>query len=151
MNNKHKLIALLVFVLTSLSLFTLFYTYYVIEDVKIYPADVYFSEDKVGFNLDKDALHFGIVKINEGSSERKMVINNILGYPVKVMVEVNGNLGPMVHISEESNNDIFTSSYILPPYENKTIIFTLIPLTDVNINEQYTGKIKITTKKLLFY
>jgi hypothetical protein len=53
------------------------------------------NENKIGFNLDKDALHFGRVP-GGGYGERMLEINNTFGYAVRVKVYATGGMKDLV-------------------------------------------------------
>ena len=94
----------MLFAILALTIFmtTLFYRYYIIEDVWIFDADVTVS-DKIGIQADNDAFHFG--KIIAGNWGRRNVdIRHDSDHTLKVQVVPSGDIGDWIYVKP---NDFF--------------------------------------------
>jgi len=90
---------------------------------------------KVGFNIDDDALHFGIVPPGS-NAKRSLLIENNQGSRF-VIITKTGPVANWVSISE--------NYFILDPFTNKTVDFRVIVPSSAE-QGNYTGSVKV-----LFY
>jgi uncharacterized membrane protein len=98
-----------------------------------YPMDVKVKGPKsIGFNIDDDALHFGIVP--PGSNARRTVLlENDAGIRF-VRISTHGDMEDWVDLSE--------NNFILQPNTNKSVDFTVKVPTGTEPGN-YTGEAKI--------
>src|SRR3989338_5792761 len=143
------LLILLVAALIFFSGFMLFHTFYVIDDVNIFDADVYVSDGKVGINTDTDALHFGIVPKGASSGLRFMDINNTREYPVKVTFLAQGELkGWFVSQIKYDNGTIKVGpTFLLEPGATERVSLLVMPGPESVPGGKYYGKIKVLVQK----
>ena len=125
-----------------------------VKDVMSYPSDAYVSETiRVGLNLDKDKIHFGIVPKGGSSSHRDIFITNMWDYDIEVEVKSTGelkgwlvyNLGEFVNGSVANgynNEDIY-----LEPGETTNITIAVVPPDYTVEDYQYDGYIKFIIKR----
>jgi hypothetical protein len=90
-------------------------------------------EEKVGFVLDNDALHFGSTYPG-GSSQREVWFINNYTIPVKVRISNYGDLGPHVKVSD--------NNFWMGPDTRRMITFVATVPSDV-INITMTGTTKV--------
>ena len=89
----------------------IFYNQY--YHVKTTKLDMYFEiADKIGFNLDSDAIYFGKTYPG-GRSQRIITLENNEDFPVKVSIKTEGTIRPLVTVSK---ND-----FILQPHSVEVI------------------------------
>jgi len=102
---------------------------YKVEDLGI---DVYVY-NKGGFNLDTDAIHFGIVPPG-GSGERSMVIRaNELRTIIRM--ETYGDISGWVSVSE--------NNFVLEPYENRTVLVRVAVPEDAKSPDYKKGTMRV--------
>lgn len=147
MKKTSLIVSVVILALFFLTVTTLFYSFYIIKDVQIFPADVHISEDLIGFNLDKDKIHFGVVPKNKASSNRFVTINNTWDHGIGVIIKGQGDLKGMIYSEIEENNETVVTNYIyLKPYESKEITLFIMPSKDEEVGF-YQGTIKIILKR----
>ncbi len=93
----------------------------------------------IGFNTDRDALHFGTVYPGT-ESRRKVIISNNNSFPVLVQIENSGNFSQWV--TTESNN------FIVEPYEKRGVWYSASPPADAQ-SSIYLGSSRIIFKRKL--
>ena len=128
-------IVIAIAVVLSISI-SFFYTNRGIEEVKIVKMDLVVKE-KIAFNLDADALHFGGV-FPGGGSTRGIVLNNTKDYPLKAKIYLSGKLASWVSV------DINPVS--LEPLGEKKVTFTANVPSGAEYGT-YEGEVKIVFKK----
>lgn len=90
--------------------------------------------DHIGLTLDTDAIHFGTVEKGKNDPRtRLMQIFNDDNKTKEVKLTAHGQLASFVRFSEDS--------FILDPYENKTIEVTVSPSSDMDYGN-YTGTVR---------
>ena len=139
MNSKHLLMMLLLVVLLCVGLTTLFYSFYVIEDKRVVPMDIKVS-DHGGFNLDTDAMHFGLAAAGD-TPERSLFISHDSDHPLLVEIRFYGEFADWVEPSE--------NSFVLEPGEQKEVFFKVYVPGGME-HKQYNGTIVIFFKRILF-
>jgi len=146
---KIKLIGLAAVLVLFFSTATaLFYSFYMIKDVQVFPADVYLSEKRIGFNLDKDKIHFGLVPREVSSSERFVTISNKWKHGIDVMITGEGALGEWLYSEIKENGETLVTDYFyLEPDESKEVTLFVIPPGEAEANKIYEGTIKIILKR----
>ncbi len=108
-----------------------------IEGVKVVDMHLEIS-DKAGFNVDTDAFYFGRTTPGTQSSTRFFNVSNDKDYPVKFVMETQGDLGKWTQLSE--------SVFILEPGEGKEVRISVLPPKDAPFGE-YEGKLRVVTYK----
>lgn len=121
----------------GLGLASIFYSLYYIYDVQDIPMDVK-VQDHVGFNLDTDALHFGIV-MSPGYAGRSIVVTHPLDRPLQVVIQTSGEIAPWV----EANY----WEFVLQPGETKSVLFELYCPEGVEPGN-YSGNVRVTFKRI---
>jgi len=115
----------------------LFYRYYAVVKVIKYDAYLIVS-DKIGFDVSKDYIHFGIVKPG-GSASKHIILSNIANRTFKIQTKVSGDLTNMVSFDFGKSREIY-------PGENKTVSFSVkVPPTMPYGN--YTGRIEFIFRR----
>ena len=138
MRLKQFVLMVLILAFVSVALTTVFYSFYIVKEVKVVPMDVKVS-DHSGFNLDTDAMHFGLV-MSPGAVERSMIISHGSDEPLRVEIKTEGVMSEWVYPEEDS--------FVLWPNQSKEVMF------DINVPENieyghYNGTIKIFFKKVI--
>lgn len=146
MKSKTIFVSILFVVLLGFASFMLFETFYVIDEVKVYSADVYTSTSKSAINIDRDAIHFGIVRIG-WAGERTMTIFNPHTTPRKVSVTAKGEIAPWFNSYVKNDSTIAGPEYILEPGENKVLSMVIIPDGSAVDDGKYYGQIKVIIRK----
>jgi len=95
--------------------------------------------DKVGFNADTDALHFG-TNHPGGTSTRQIRVSNDNDFPVKVMISNTGNLSNWVTVRDYSFN--------LNPFSSTKVNYSVSIPVDAKLSK-YTGISKIVIKRAI--
>jgi hypothetical protein len=98
MKKLFLILFLLCFLLLGTSAGILFYTQYIIFDMRDIPMDVTVSRN-FGFNLGTDGLHFGKVT-TPGNVERKISVHNQYAKPLRVTVQTSGEISGWVYANE---------------------------------------------------
>jgi len=136
MTRKFVLLAISMLLL-SIGGTALFFSTFVIKEKRIIPVDVIVA-DRVGFNLDPDAMHFGLLP-RGGSGVRMVIINNSYSFPVDVVVKIYGNITPWLDLQP-------SPPIILGPKSKLQLNFT-VSIPDNAKYGKYTGYIKILLKR----
>ena len=95
--------------------------------------------DHIGFNLDTDAMHFGLA-LSPGGSKRKLDIKHNAEHALKVDITFIGEMADWV-VSEENG-------FILEPDVVKPVEF-IVSVPEGMEEREYTGKILIYFKKVI--
>jgi hypothetical protein len=117
--------------------FYIFFIKMTIIDIKIIDTDVNIDYS-VGFNLDTDALHFGIVP-PAGTGTRNITITNEYNRDCKVNINIDGKMKDWFEIS--NNNFEFKEN------QSENIMFKINPPIDTKIGD-YNSKIILTFLKI---
>lgn len=125
------LLLILITILISFSSTSLFYIYYVIQDVQELDMKMRIG-DVVGFDINTSVISFGTIP-KKGSSQRPVILQNLENKPLRAHIKKSGEMAKWVYISEEN--------FILQPNEKKELIFTVIPSEDTE-KGVYQGKVK---------
>lgn len=114
----------------------LVYNYYAVEKIIGYDAYLIVS-DKIGFDVSKDYIHFGMVKPG-GSASKHITLLNAGDKTYKIQTKVYGDLEGMVTFGLDDR--------YIQPGENKTIDFSIkVPQSMPYGN--YTGRIEFIFRK----
>ncbi len=133
------LLLLIILVVLSAFLAYFFYNYFIIEN--IINLDMYAKVGgHFGINADADAMKFGMIMPGT-SGERSILVSNSATYPLRVVILKSGDMADWVNPSE--------NKFILKENESKQIIFEVNAPKNSNFGN-YTGKVKIIFKKVLF-
>ena len=125
------LLLILATILTSFSLTSLFYTYYIVQEVQELDMKLKIG-DVVGLDTNTSVISFGIVP-RGGSAQRYIILENMKDKPLKVYTKKSGEIAEWVYISEDN--------FILEPKERKELIATAIPSKDAE-KGAYKGKVR---------
>lgn len=136
---KYQLLVLITCIaLLSMSVTLLSYSFYKIKHIELIPMDV--KIDKiVGINLDADALHFGRL-MKGGCGTRGITLKHEYSYPLKVMINVIGEL--------ESWTSIKENGFILNKNEEEEVEFKVCSPVDAIEGKTYTGTARIVLKRV---
>ncbi len=135
---KWKYIAIIIAVALVLSLATaFFYEKTVIIKVQAIDTDIKVA-DHGGFNLDRDAMHFGL-STPGGSVERSIVFSNEFPFPVRVVIQTEGNISKWLYVS---NPD-----FKIMPNSTETVKFSVYVPSDAAYGI-YTGKIRAIYRRI---
>ena len=137
MNKKKAITILAIIALLSITVTSLSYSFFVVREVKVLPYD-FTIKDYIGFNVDKDALHFGTI-LKNGQSSRNLIITN--NYQTRILVYFNiEGRGSEFFIVEENG-------FILMPSEEKKLSLT-VKIPENAVFDTYTGKVFIIFKRI---
>ena len=107
-----------------------------------YGMQVYVG-DKIGFNLDKDKIWFGIVPPGM-SGTRAVGMNNTHPYPVEVKVSATGDLAKWVGVTNVTSNP-----FTLNPGEAQSVVIVVTIPVDVPADfSGYDGKLTIRSYRI---
>ena len=139
-SKKKTILLLAATVLIAVIVSTAIAYYYMnkgVQEAQKIPMDIKVQE-KLSFNLDADALHFGGTNPG-GSANRGIVVVNKKEFPLKVRFYMSGEIGSWV-LPENI-------PFYLLPFENKTVMFTAtVPKSAAYGN--YTGELTTVFKKV---
>lgn len=116
-----------------------FYSYYIIEDKEFVYMDVTIS-DHAGFNLDADALHFGMMT-SPGRIKRGINIKHNSDHPLIVDITFTGDMKDWVEAEE--------TTFVLEPGEVREVEMKLSVPEGVPMGD-YDGYVVIFFKRMLF-
>lgn len=116
----------------------LFYSFYVVEDLKVIPMDIVVS-DHYGFNLDTDAMHFGMTT-SPGSTSRALNISQKGEHPLMVDIKTDGDIGDWVYPDD--------NGFVLEPGIIKEVMLTINVPENIDYG-QYNGTIKVFFKRVI--
>lgn len=127
----------------------IWFYYSQIEEIKILEMDAYVSKSQVGFNLDKDKIHFGIAQ--PGTLVVRTIFLNNSGkeYPLKVMIESKGSITEYLTVTVDGQLFGQTAVFTLDPNEAKEISYGFFPLIGAE-EKMYEGRSEIVFMKKLF-
>jgi hypothetical protein len=112
--------------------------YYSLAVYKVVEYDVYLIVgNKIGFDLSKEYIHFGIVPPN-GSSTKDIFIYNNEDKKLKLQLKLEGNVSQFVYVKDFSP--------VIMPHENKTLTFYAIVPSNASYGN-YSGKLKIIFRR----
>jgi len=128
-----------IFILIGVAILSAFITFFVYNDISVIEikeisVDANFTNfNKVGFNLDKDMMHFGKIPVG-GSGERSFELSNTKKFPVSAKIYAVGDIKDYIIVKE---NDI----RLLPGETKNAKVGVYAP---INAEKKgYTGKIII--------
>lgn len=136
---NHFFILLLVIALISITATILFYSFYVIEDVREFNMSLIVG-DHAGFDVDTEKLAFGMVSPGGNSCTRFIDLSNKKDYPLKIYINFYGDFADWVSVS---NN-----YFILNPGEEKKLSFSASAPGDAAYGN-YTGKVRFVFKRVI--
>jgi hypothetical protein len=137
MRHKNILIFFSLFIISIFGTLSFYYGFYLIKIDKI-NMDVTVGE-KIGFNADTDALHFGTL-YSGAESTRSLFIKNSNKFPIIVTIK---NMGEFSNWIELENNNIF-----LNKNQNTSILYRIKTPHNTNHGE-YKGTSIIYIKRKL--
>lgn len=139
MNLKKLIVILLCVMLLSISATIALYSFYIIEDKKVVLMDVVIS-DHPGFNLDADAMHFGMM-VSPGRIERAINVSHASDHPLKIDIAFSGDMKEWVYAEE--------NGFILEPNVKVPVNIVLNVPEGVEMGD-YDGYIIVYFKRVLF-
>lgn len=131
-NNYIKIAILITVILVSMGITSLIYSKYKIVQVNYVPLD-FMVGDSIGFNLDNDALHFGILPKSSAAS-RSFNLTNNYEYPVKINIKFDSSNVDWISIGK--------NGFILQPNEIKGVPISLTIPSNAE-EKQYNATLKI--------
>ena len=134
-----KLILAVLFICLSFFLLSIFYVAYIVEEIRILPADVEVA-GSYGFNLDADMLHFGKT-VSGGLGMRGFVVENMKDYPIEVVITREGEIAAWLLVP--------APVFVLEPHAKK-IVSAKIFVPKGTEHGHYRGNLRIVLKKKLF-
>jgi hypothetical protein len=138
MKTKEIIILSILILIISCGLTVIFYSFYIIKDVKKITMDLIVDDSGiVGVNSDTDGLHFGTVP-RKGSSTRRMIINHKENYPVYVSIHAYGPFLEWLNISDYN--------LYLEPNEDREIKFT-VKVPENADSGIYNGTVIVVTRR----
>ena len=128
---RTTIILLVVVFLLGIGGVTFYYAFYKVVNMRIYDLEIKVVEDRhIGFNADP-TLHFGMLPMTGGTSEKQIIINNSNDIPVRVDISLSGDAAG--YVSVEDNH------FTLKPLEIRNIkAYATIP------NGVFFEKVNIT-------
>jgi len=131
---------ILLFVIATISITAtiLFYSFYIIADVREFNMSLIVG-DHAGFDVDTEKLAFGMVMPAGSSSTRYVFLSNKKDYPLKVYINFYGDFAEWVSVSEDY--------FVLQPGEEKKLSFTASAPRDAAYGN-YTGKARFVFKRI---
>lgn len=129
---------LLCFILLGVSAALLFYTQYVVYDIKEVPTDVRVS-NHYGFNLNTDKLHFGRVT-SPGNAERGITVRNQYTKPLRVTIQTSGYISGWIYTKDYDT--------LFQPGESRSIILGVNVPENISDGD-YNGTIRVVFTRAL--
>ena len=136
---NHLFILLLVITLISITATTLFYSFYIIDDVREFNMSLIVG-DHAGFDVDTERLAFGMVSPGGNSCIRFIDLSNKKDHSLKVYINFYGNFAEWVSVSE--------NYFVLKPNEEKKLSFTAAAPKNAAYGN-YTGKARFVFKRVI--
>ncbi len=137
---KNKTLALMIligFVLVFGGM--LFYNFYYIKEIRVLRMQLEVA-DKIGVNVDDDAIYFG--KVYPGNTARRIIeISNNYADPLIVSITIKGDISPFVSVSQ--------NEFILEPGEDKVVTY-YASTTKETPKLNYTGETRVFFKRKIF-
>ena len=135
-NNTLAFMILFIFLLAFGGM--LFYNFYYIKKIKVLKLQLEVA-DKVGVNVDDDAIYFG--KVYPGNTARRIIeLSNNYEDPLKVSITIKGEISPFVSVSQ--------NEFILEPGEDKVVTY-YASTTKETPKLNYTGETRVFFKRKL--
>jgi hypothetical protein len=148
---RDRFILLIVAVLLVLPVVFVGLSFYIVEETFVYPADVRMTGGSVGFNLDKDKVHFGDVPLDAASSVRFLTFVNHRDYGVDVVLRGKGDIGDWLFLDVDPAVGLdFVRSFYLGPLEEKSVGVYLVPSAAKEVGKVYEGDIVFLVKRHRF-
>jgi len=135
---KYLIVLLFIIAIISITATNLFYSFYVIEDVREFNMSLIVG-DHAGFDVDTEKITFGMVKPAGNSCTRFVFISNKKDHPLKVYISLHGNFADWVSVSEDY--------FVLQPGEEKKLSFSASAPGDAAYGN-YTGKARFVFKRV---
>lgn len=136
---KPKTLILLIFIalLISVGLTTIFFSLVYIEDTKVVPMDIEVG-DRIGLNLDADAMHFGMSSPG-GEARRGLIVQHQSSIPLKVDIRMYGEMASWIEVEE--------NEFVLNPNQTKEVYLTVHIPQGTSLGS-YNGTIVIFFKRV---
>ena len=136
---NHIFILLLVIALISITTTILFYSFYIIENVREFDMNLIVG-NHTGFDVNTEKLTFGMITPTGSSCTRYIFISNKKDYPLRVYINFYGNFANWVSVSD--------NYFVLKPDEEKKLSFTASAPRDAAYGN-YTGTARFVFKKVI--
>ena len=137
MKLKQLIILLISIILICIGAVLIIYYTQIIKHVDYMDMDVT-TGSYIGFNLDPDAMHFGVLGPGR-IAKRELVIENNFNKEVLIIIKIKGNISDMITISD--------NNFILNPGQNNTVTFACQIPQGTPDNTTYAGRIKTIFKR----
>jgi len=136
---KIFIILMLIITLTGITATILFYSFYIIADVKEIDMSLLVG-DHAGFDVDGERLAFGMVKPASNSCIRYINLSNKRDYPLRIYINFDGNLTEFVSVSD--------NYFVIKPDEEKKLSFSASAPRDTAYGN-YTGTVRFVFKRII--
>ena len=137
MKNLQFLTVLVIVIFLSVGVTSLFYGFYVVQEVKTLDISLEVS-DRVGINVASDGLRFGKIPVR-GSSQKIFSIKNEYDIPLKVVFKVKGDARELVSISD--------NYFWIQPGEFRELLAVASAPLGTPLGK-YDGKLKVYFKRI---
>jgi hypothetical protein len=117
----------------------IFYSFYLIVDVRTFPMDAQVSNHN-SFNLTSGTINFGKIT-SPGWAGRSIYVDNKNDFPVQVDVSATNEFKKWLYIN--------SSSFRLEPGENRVVYLELNMPKDIPENP-YKGTLRVVITRILF-
>ena len=138
MKTKILLLIIVSIALLSITTTSLFYSHYIIYSMHEFKMDIEIG-DHLGFNVDTDALHFGL-SMSPGKATRWLNISHQNKNPLQVDIQTAGYLGSWIYIEEPS--------FVLEPNVNKEVTVECHIPENIEYGH-YNGTLKVIFKRII--
>ncbi len=136
---KHLVFLLFVIALISATATILFYSFYVIDDVKEFNMALIVG-NRTGIDVDTEKLTFGMITPAGSSCTRYVFVSNKKDYPLRAYINFYGSFAEWVSVSE--------NYFVLKPGEEKKLSFSASAPEDA-AHGNYTGRAKFVFKRII--
>jgi len=136
---NYLFILLLVIALISITATILFYSFYIVEDVREFDMSLIVG-DHAGFDVDTEKISFGMIMPAGNSCTRYVFVSNKKNHPLKVYISLHGNFADWVSVSD--------NCFVLQPGEEKKLSFSASAPRDAAYGN-YTGKARFVFKRVV--
>jgi hypothetical protein len=138
MRTSVLILLLICFLLVGATGAALFYTNYILYDVKELPMAVKVS-DHIGFNITTDVLQFGRIT-SPGGSDRSIIVANSYDQKLNVHISCFGDIGKWVTAKN--------ATFVLEPGGQQNVMMSIDVPEGVELRD-YTGTLRITFTRAL--
>ncbi len=141
--NKFNLALLLIAALLSLTAALFFYSFFMFKEAHFIKADVEVSDAVLGFDLNKDAMHFGKVPRNAGSATRSIYLSNSDDFVLRFSIEATGELTKWTLITSDGKTYRQSAVVLVQPNSKKEVVLAVEPDSTADVGKTYNGTVKV--------